>query len=112
MECLNQVLQTVLKCFMHLQDDACISLDNCMYETRVEHCCRRIANRESARRVRQKRQDVMEDLQVKVSTHAVLRLLYRPRHDICDATVILMVAVCAAPGALPGGHHAERLEQG
>ncbi len=30
-------------------------------------CCRRIANRESARRVRQKRQDVMEDLQVKVS---------------------------------------------
>ena len=29
--------------------------------------CRRIANRESARRVRQKRQDVMEDLQVKIN---------------------------------------------
>ncbi len=28
--------------------------------------CRRIANRESARRVRQKRQDVMEELQIKV----------------------------------------------
>lgn len=32
--------------------------------------CRRIANRESARRVRQKRQDVMEELQMKVSCHS------------------------------------------
>ena len=52
----------------------------------------------------------MEDLQVKVS--AALRLLPHPRHDICDAIVISMVAVCAAPGALPGGHHVEWLEQG
>ena len=41
----------------------------------------------------------MEDLQVKVSTHAALRLLPRPRHDICDAIVTSMIAVCAAPGA-------------
>ena len=32
--------------------------------------CRRIANRESARRVRQKRQDVMEELQIKVGIAA------------------------------------------
>lgn len=54
----------------------------------------------------------MEDLQVKVSTHAALRLLPHPRHDICDAIVISIIAVSAAPGALPGGHHVEWLEQG
>lgn len=40
--------------------------------------CRRIANRESARRVRQKRQDVMEELQIKVGPQL-------PQQEACPA---------------------------
>lgn len=45
-------------CCLHVQLDLQLGV---IY---VKHFCRRIANRESARRVRRKRQNALEDMQV------------------------------------------------